>query len=83
MCEVMVDQSWWGHHLCGYELPEKLSVTQGGAVGAVSLYQVLVKLPDLNNYSCLVPFERVRAGLVLDAYMVTNLERGEALCMLR
>ena len=59
-------------------MSEELSVAQSDAVGTISSHQVLIMLAYLDYAASLVPFEGVRADLVLDANMVPDFERRKA-----
>ena len=53
-------------------LSEKFSVTDGDSARAVDSHRILVKLSNLDDVTCLVPFGGVWTCLVLDTDMVAN-----------
>ena len=47
-------------------------VVEGDAARAILPYNALVKLLDLDDHACFVPFGRVWPGLILDPHGVTD-----------
>ena len=64
------------------EFPEEFPIAEGCTVGTIRFHQVLVVLADFHDYAHFVPFEGVWTSLILDMDMVTNLESGQASCVL-
>ena len=81
--EVIVDGSlgWWCLH--GDVLSQKLVVAYGNPAGAIYSHVVLIKLSDFNNNACLVPFGGMRTCLVMDMYMIADLQGWESLSVFR
>ena len=75
LSEVIVDgvSRFWC--LDGDISPQELAVAKGDATGSIDTYDILVKLADLNDDTCLVALVGMWTCLALNTYVVANCKR--------
>ena len=60
------------------EFPQEFAVAHCGTARPIHANHVLIKLTNINDSSCLVPFQWMGTNLVVDSHMVTDLELRES-----
>ena len=75
MSEVIMDCALRLRCLDGYISPQKIVVGKGDSTRSIDTYYILVKLVDLNDDACLVPFVGIRTCLVFEYMLCGQLQK--------